>query len=307
MTKAIKVCELEKYYKDFHAVKNINFSVDENTFFAFLGENGAGKSTTINIITTLLEKTSGRVIVNGNKVDSDDNKIRKNIGVVFQGSILDGFLTVRENLIVRGKLYDLSKIEIKSKIEELSTKIGLNEFIDKRYGRLSGGQKRRADIARALIHEPKILILDEPTIGLDPYTRKCFWEVLCKLKSENNITVFFTTHYMHEAENADHIVIIDKGKIKTEGSPNSLKEKNSIDKLIMVINDEKKVISMLEERKTNYEKNAEVITLFLQNSIDAIEYLTDLKDYIVSFEVIQGNMDDVFLNIVGSNKQGEGK
>lgn len=298
MESMIEVKNLKKFYQDVEAVKGISFSVQSGSFFAFLGDNGAGKSTTINIIATLLKKSTGEVRINGNMVDDDDCEIRKDIGVVFQNNMLDNHLTVRENLINRGKMYHLSNNEINKRIELLSLKIGLVDFLDRRYGRLSGGQKRRADIARALINEPKILILDEPTTGLDPKTRKSVWKMIKKLKQETGLTVFLTTHYMEEAAQADYIVIMDSGQIKAQGTPESLRQQFSSDRLIIIPKQKEQVIKLLKTMGYEYNRQNETVIIVLDNSIQAIDILATLKDDIDGFEVIRGNMDDVFINVL---------
>lgn len=298
MKNIIEVKNLKKSYKDVEAVKGISFSVEQSSFFAFLGENGAGKSTTINIIATLLKKSSGEVKINGYKVDKNDYEIRKNIGVVFQNNMLDNHLTVKENIISRGKMYHLSKAEISARLKILSKTIGLTDFLDRRYGKLSGGQKRRSDIARALIHNPKILILDEPTTGLDPKTRKAVWIMIKNLKEKTGLTVFLTTHYMEEAASADYIVIIDAGRIKALGTPQDLRQKFSSDRLVILPRQRDHLINGLHNIGHTYEAGKETITIKLSNSIEAIEIVSKLKDDIYGFEVIRGNMDDVFINVL---------
>ncbi|WP_010249987.1 ABC transporter ATP-binding protein [Acetivibrio cellulolyticus] len=294
----IEVKNLKKNYHTLEAVKGINFSVKEGIFFAFLGENGAGKSTTINIISTLLRKSSGQVIVNNHELDKDDHGIRDSIGIVFQNNMLDHFLTVRENLISRGRMYGLSKEQLKKRIIELSSDLDAGEIIDKRYGSLSGGQKRKADICRALIHSPKILILDEPTTGLDPYTRQKVWEMMNKLRHENKLTIFLTTHYMEEAAQADYIVVIDKGMIKAEGTPESLRLKYSHDRLIIIPKDQAKMVKQLETLTQTYVLDRDRIIIPIQHAFESLDVIQMVKDNLDSFEVIRGNMDDVFINII---------
>ncbi len=297
MENIIEIRDLKKTYKSVEAVKGISFSVKAGSFFAFLGENGAGKSTTINMIVTLLKKTSGHVMVNGNVLDENDSAIRKDIGVVFQNSMLDDFLTVRENIINRGKMYHLSKSEIEERLKTLSEKIGLEGFIDRQYKSLSGGQKRRSDIARALINKPKVLILDEPTTGLDPKTRMAVWEMIKNLKQETGLTVFLTTHYMEEAAQADHIVIINSGLIKAQGTPEQLRRKYSSDKLIVIAKIKEHMIERLYEMGLEgVMLCGESISIALENSMQAIDILLAVRNDIDGFEVIQGNMDDVFIN-----------
>ncbi|MEX1308151.1 MAG: ABC transporter ATP-binding protein [Eubacteriales bacterium] len=302
----IEVKDLKKNYKDVKAVKGISFSVKKGDFFAFLGENGAGKSTTINIIATRLKKTSGEVIIGGNRVDENDDAIRRDLGVVFQGNMLDAFLTVRENLMTRGRLYGLTQSEVKTRIELLCDQLGLTEFIDRRYGRLSGGQKRRADIARALIHEPKLLILDEPTTGLDPKTRQAVWRVVKSLSETTGLTIFLTTHYMEEAANADEIVIIDAGEIKAKGNPETLRSTYSTDRLVMIPKDRARLADGLKQMRLDYITNKETLTVELPNSFAALDIIQVQKNHIDEFEVIRGDMDDVFIRALAGNDKQEG-
>jgi multidrug/hemolysin transport system ATP-binding protein len=297
MSDIIVVNNLWKRYQGIEAVKGISFSVEEGSFFALLGENGAGKSTTINIIATLLKKTSGDVIINHYHLDKEDEAIRNDIGIVFQENMLDKHLTVRENIISRGLLYGKSKKEIVGHMLELSEKIGIIDILDRRYGTLSGGQKRRADIVRALINNPRLLILDEPTTGLDPYARKCVWEVIKQLKEERKLTIFLTTHYMEEAVCADSIVIMDKGEIKAFGSPKQLRSEYSTDRLILGFHDLSSAQKRMDQFGCVYRKEKECFVIHVKNSIAALDIINQLRDEIESFEVIKGNMDDVFLNI----------
>ena len=224
MSNIIEVKNLVKNYKDVHAVNDISFTVEEGSFFAFLGINGAGKSTTINILCTVLEKTSGNVKIGGYDLDKEKNKIKELIGIVFQGSVLDKQLTVKENLESRASYYGLNKKKSPKRIESLTQTFDLSEILKRKYGTLSGGQRRRVDIARALINRPKLLFLDEPTTGLDPKTRLQVWEIIYNLRKETGLTVFLTTHYMEETVDCDNVVIIDSGKIVANDSPHNLKK-----------------------------------------------------------------------------------
>lgn len=301
MSEIIEVKNLFKTYKSTEAIKGIDFSVKEGSFFAFLGENGAGKSTTINIIATLIQKTSGEVIINQHYIDQEDDKIRNDIGVVFQGNMLDKHLTVKENILNRGSLYGMSKKEITNYMLQLSEKIEIKDILDKRYGKLSGGQKRRADIVRALINKPKILILDEPTTGLDPYSRQCVWEVIHQLNKENKLTIFLTTHYMEEAASADYVVIMASGEIKASGTPEQLKMKYSSDRLILYIKETDMDVTFLEKKGYCYQRNRDMIQVWIDHSFEALNIIENLKPNIESFEIIKGNMDDVFLNAISGD------
>lgn len=301
MSNIIEIKNLRKSYKNnVEAIKGITFSVKEGSFFAFLGENGAGKSTTINIITTLIKKTSGDIMVNNHQVDYNDLEIRKNIGIVFQGNMLDKHLTVKENIISRGILYGISKKEIIERMLELAAKIGVTDFLDRQYGNLSGGQKRRADIVRALINKPKVLILDEPTTGLDPYTRQCVWETIKQLKEESNLTIFLTTHYMEEAAGADYIVIIDSGEIKAAGTPEQLRLQYSSDKLILTAKKVNRITESIKEMNHKFTIDRDRIIVHLDNSFEAIDIIKKIRNEIEGFEVIRGNIDDVFINVTES-------
>lgn len=299
MSEIIKVDGLRKSYGDVVAVDGISFSVEENTLFAFLGPNGAGKSTVINIICTILKPDSGNVAVNGNDLGKDDTEIRKTLGIVFQNSILDPLLTVRENIRIRGALYGLKGKELEDRVVWAAGSAGADEFLDRRYGKLSGGQKRRSDIARALVSKPKILMLDEPTTGLDPQTRKRIWDTIRTLKEEEGMTVFLTTHYMEEAEVADYVIIIDEGKIAAEGTPSYLKEIFTSDVLILSSDDMDALVSKLEADGMNYEISGDRVRIKLKDTKSSIAILNRYEELISSLEVKMGTMDDAFIGITG--------
>jgi multidrug/hemolysin transport system ATP-binding protein len=290
----IKVKQLIKRYGELEAVKGISFDVKKGSFFAFLGPNGAGKSTTINIICTLLSKNEGEVFVNGFPLGQNDDAIRRSLGVVFQHAMLDRKLTVRQNLEVRGSFYGFRKSEIMDKINTLQTLLHI-DYLDQPYGSLSGGQKRRADIARALIHEPELLILDEPTTGLDPKTRKDVWEVIETLRKQN-MTIFLTTHYMEEAAMASHVVVINHGEIAASGTPDELKKAYAKDRLRLAGQHEV-IQTYLNNQGLDYEMKEEVFEVPM-SSLKAIEIIQDLKASLTGFEMIQATMDDVFLDII---------
>ncbi len=294
MDKAICVDALYKSYGDFPAVKGISFDVEQGSFFAFLGPNGAGKSTTISMLCSLLPKNSGDIRIFG----KDPEEARSEIGMVFQDNKLDNRLTVRENLEVRGALYGFEKEDLSKRVESALARSGSNEFADRQYSQLSGGQKRRAEIARAIIHDPKILLLDEPTAGLDPQTRKLIWNNIYDLK-KGGMTVFLTTHYMEEAADADDIVIIDKGEIVAHGTPSVLKEKYSSDYLEILPKDMDNVKSILEKKGLEYAVRSDVLRIPLENTMKAIPVVNLLEGEIESFEVRTGTLDDAFINITG--------
>lgn len=298
MDNIIQVENLKKNYGDIQAVKGISFQVERGSFFAFLGPNGAGKSTTIEMMCTFLPASSGKIIIDGKKVGSDNAKIREKIGVVFQNNVLDDLLTVEENLQLRGKLYGKKKDELTELIQEAMKITDILDLKDRLYGELSGGQRRRADLARGLIHRPQVLFLDEPTTGLDPQTRGKVWEMIKEMQEENDLTIFLTTHYMEEAAQADKIIIIDQGQIKEEGSPAQLKEKYAKNKLVMTPKGEQ-LVKKLKADRQKFEETGDSITMIVQETLDAIELSKRYQLYLESYEVLKGSMDDVFLNLTG--------
>ena len=295
---AIEVKDLVKTYGDMRAVDGIDFSVPEGSFFAFLGPNGAGKSTTISIICSLLEQDSGEVRIFGREVS--DPTIRNDIGVVFQDPMLDPKLTVRENLEIRASMYGLK--DVRSAVERAMADADCTEFSKQRYGTLSGGQRRRADIARALVHSPRVLILDEPTSGLDPHTRKVIWESVFRLNRQNNMTVLLTTHYMEEAANADDVVVIDHGRIVAHGTPEELRERYSRDRMTVVPKDVSSMKDILDSLGVRYSLERDVFTIELGATVDAIPIIDSVRDMMVSFEVRMGSMDDAFVSITGGEE-----
>lgn len=297
MDPIIKVNGLTKKFKRNGAVKGITFQVEKGSLFAFLGTNGAGKSTTIEILCTLQEKTAGEVVIDGHKLGSvkSNDMIRKSIGVVFQQSLLDGSLTVFENIWHRGKIYRLTKQQLKENYQFVCDTLSLTDIEHKKYGQSSGGQKRRADIARAIIHKPQILFLDEPTTGLDPQTRKMVWLAIEGLRNESEMTIFLTTHYMEEAVLADDIVIMKEGQIIAQGSPQLLKERFAKDQLLLVLKDQGE--EALQEMDVPYQKRAETFVIEVDSTLDTLPILQKLEGKISSFEVIKGSLDDVFIEI----------
>ena len=298
MEKIIEVKNLVKNYNDVKAVRDISFSVNKGEFFAFLGVNGAGKSTTINILCTVLEKTSGKITISGYDLDTQKNKIKNLIGIVFQNSVLDKQLTVKENLVSRASYYGYSKKEIKERIAELTKIFELEEILNRKYAKLSGGQRRRVDIARALINKPEILFLDEPTTGLDPMTRSKVWEIIHTLSKETGLTVFLTTHYMDETADCDNVVVIDSGKISANDSPNMLKMQYAHNNLIWYTEKSESAENLLKTENLKFEYIADAYKIKLK-SIETATQLIRKYDEISDYEVIKGNMDDVFLNVTG--------
>lgn len=300
MATAIQVENLRKQYGENAAVKDISFSVEQGTLFAFLGTNGAGKSTTIEILCTLLKKTSGTVMVNGHRLDeaAHNAEIRKSIGIVFQQSLLDERLTVYENIMHRGQMYGLSKAERKDNYQFISTYLHLDDIAQKKYGTLSGGQKRRADIARALIHRPTILFLDEPTTGLDPQTRQFVWQAIKQLQTETNMTIFLTTHYMEEAAVADKIVVIKKGEIVAQGTPDTLKTTYAYDQMALVFKDAHAGEQWLKDNQLSYAEKLGIYSVRVQSTMQALTFLKQVEANLASYEVVKGTMDDVFIHIM---------
>ena len=295
MENAITVNHLVKQYKEHTAVNGISFEVGRGEFFSLLGENGAGKTTTINILCTILDKTAGRVNIYNHELGVDDDAIRNLIGIVFQNSVLDRELTVKENLFTRGSYYGLNKKQVLQRIEPFMEGFELNEIWNRKYDRLSGGQRRRVDIVRALINQPKILFLDEPTTGLDPKSRRMIWNHIRKLREEQNLTIFLTTHYMEETAEADRVVILDKGQVIATGSPSELKSRYTSPKLVWYAEQNEARDSLLDGCRWTYE--ADHYNVYYTDSVTDFLYRNraDIKDY----EVIKGSMDDVFLNLTG--------
>ena len=295
---AITVDGLTKKYEEHIAVDNISFEVKEGEFFAFLGENGAGKSTTINMLCTLLEKTSGNVRIFDYELGKEDDQIRNAIGIVFQNSVLDNKLTVKENLLTRGAYYGLSKGQILERLSPFMDSFELKEIWSRKYEKLSGGQRRRVDIIRALLNEPKILVLDEPTTGLDPKSRKVVWDYIEHLRREKHMTIFLTTHYMEETRDADHVVILDKGHIVASGTPSELKSRYASSKLVWYVEDSKEARLLINGMDYSYD--ADHFNVKINSMSESItEFLYKNRELITDYEIIKGTMDDVFLNLTG--------
>ncbi len=301
MSKIITVSSLVKSFGKVQAVKGIDFSVEEGMLFAFLGPNGAGKTTTIDILCTLTRYDSGKVNIAGYDLDKDAEQIRNSIGVVFQDNLMDKNLTARENLMIRAGFYHKTKAARKTAVENAAQYAEITEFMDRKYGSLSGGQRRRVDIARAMLNTPRILFLDEPTTGLDPQTRKHIWQTVERLQKENKMTIFLTTHYMEEAAKADYIVIIDDGRIVAQGTPYEMKEKYSYEHIRLKAKkgQERSLQKYLDERKVQWEVKTDYMDVRIGSTLEALPLLHPVSGQIESFEVLYGTMDDVFLNITG--------
>jgi multidrug/hemolysin transport system ATP-binding protein len=291
----IEVRDLRKSYGSVHAVQGISFEVASGTVFAFLGTNGAGKSTTISCITTVLAPDAGEIVVDGAQVGRDDARIRRRIGVVFQNSLLDDLLTVRENLETRARFYGLSREAARAKVGELSDLIQLGPFLDRRYGRLSGGQRRRTDIARALVHDPAVLFLDEPTTGLDPQSREQVWEAVHALRERQGTTVFLTTHYMAETEEAADVCIIDAGRIVAQGSPAELRRQHSSSILRVTVADPAALQAAAARLGVTPVADDDGWRVPVASAAQARDVMDALGDGLQDFEFRHGTMDDVFL------------
>ena len=299
MEAIIEVHALTNSYGDIRAVKGIDLLVKKGSLLAFVGPNGAGKSTTIHMLTTLLKPDSGDIIIAGFKVGPNDEKIKHEIGIVFQDSVLDDLLTVQENLMIRGSFYGLTRKELNIAVANAMTVTDIHDIAKRRFGKLSGGQKRRVDIARALIHQPNVLFLDEPTTGLDPQTRLKVWDTIEKLQKEKGMTVFLTTHYMEEAGKADYVYVIDDGKIVAMGSPNDLKNQYSSDTLQIKPLHKKDFTPLLDADQVPYKIQADTVIIPLNDVWDAEALIAKYRLHIVSFQVLNGTMDDAFVAITG--------
>lgn len=302
MNNIIEISNLNKSFKDVKAVQNVSFKVKEGDLFAFLGLNGAGKSTTISIICGQLKKDSGTVLIDGNNIDKSVEGIKSELGVVFQNSVLDKPLTVKENLKNRAALYGITGDDFSARLHEISKLLSLDEILNRPIGKLSGGQRRRADIARALLHNPKILILDEPTTGLDPQTRHTLWEVISTLRKETGMTVFLTTHYMEEAADADYILILDSGKISAEGTPLQLKNAYCSDYITIYGADEAEISAL----GYSYEKIRDAYKISVPNTEVATELIIKNPNIFKDYEITKGKMDDVFLAVTGKSLEANG-
>lgn len=299
MDSIIKVENFSKKYGDFKAVDNISFTVEEGSIFAFLGPNGAGKSTTINTLCTILDKTEGNIEINGHDVSKEKGLVRKDIGIVFQDSTLDEKLTVEENLKYHCSFYKVPKNEVQERIDFALNLVDLIEWKKAIVGGLSGGMKRRVEIARGLVHYPKVLFLDEPTTGLDPQTRANVWEYIQKLQKQKNITIFLTTHYMDEAEVCSKVVIMDHGKIIAHDTPENLKRKYTSTEIEVNYTKSDKLEKVLKEQNIPYKMGENKIMFQTKDSSIALDILSDCKETITDFEVKKGTLNEVFLAMTG--------
>ncbi len=300
MESVVKIDGLCKSFGDVRAVQDLSFEVRRGELFAFLGVNGAGKSTTISVICGLLKKDSGSVTVCGENADSDMKKIAGKIGVVFQNSVLDKSLTVKDNLQSRAALYGIAGKQFTERLKELADMLDFGNILNRTVGKLSGGQRRRIDIARALLHSPELLILDEPTTGLDPQTRRMLWNVVKQLRQDKNMTVLLTTHYMEEAADADYIIIIDSGKISAKGTPLEMKNKYTGDFITLYNTDEQQV----QELGLPYENLRDGVRISVNSTEQATQLILKNPELFKDYEIVKGKMDDVFLAVTGKTLTG---
>ena len=300
MENIIEISHLSKRFGEIRAVQDLSFRVREGELFAFLGINGAGKSTTISILCGQLSKDAGTVTIGGVDLDRDVTRIKRDLGVVFQNSVLDSALSVRDNLQSRAALYGITGKAFRTRLKELASLLDFEPLLNRPVGKLSGGQRRRIDVARALLHDPKILILDEPTTGLDPQTRRLLWNVIAGLREQRHMTVFLTTHYMEEAADADYVVILDSGKIAAEGTPLQLKNAYSGDFITLYGATEEqarqlgdKVDALRDDYRVEVADTAAATALILKH-----------PDIFRDYEITKGKMDDVFLAVTGKKLTG---
>lgn len=298
--KIIEIKNLKKSYGDIKAVDDLSFCVKKGELFAFLGINGAGKSTTINIMCGSLTKDGGEVYIDGEEFDGKNTKILTKLGVVYQNSVLDKQLTVYDNLRFRSSLYGISGEEFERRLVELDELLSISDVLKRPLGKLSGGQRRRVDIARALLQKPKILVLDEPTTGLDPKTRSVVWEAINRLRREENLTVFLTTHYMEEASEADYVVIIDAGKTIAQGTPLELKNAYTGDFITVYGVEEEEIMKLQRE----YTRIRDGWRIKVKDTKEATTLITTYPQLFVDWEVEKGKMDDVFLSATGKSLSG---
>ncbi|HAO5812639.1 TPA: ABC transporter ATP-binding protein [Listeria monocytogenes] len=296
----IKLTNVVKKFGKVEAVKGINLEVEKGSLFAFLGENGAGKSTILSMICTESEPTSGEIFIADEKLTFKNRKsFRQKLGVVFQENVLDDLLTVRENLYNRASLYGKTKAEITERLALVSSIMGIEDILNRRFEKLSGGQKRRAEIARAIMHDPEILLLDEPTTGLDPKTRVSVWKIIDYLREELGMTVFLTTHYLEEAKDADQLAVIHKGKIIAQGTPANIRSRFSVDKIFFYDAKVAELQTIIEKINLPFKVTKETMRVDVINQdVEILAILNQTAGLYGSFEVIKGNLDDAFISMI---------
>ena len=296
------VCEnVSKSYGSHQVLGDISFTVGDGQFFAMIGANGAGKTTLLDIITKRIEATSGNITIGGDAISKKGIEYFKEVGIVFQDHVLDEELTIEQNLKIRASIY-LPKAEVLQKVDELLTFIQLADIADHKYKTLSGGQKRKVDIATSLIHEPNILFLDEPTTGVDVQSRQEIWQMIHSIRKEKGMTLFLTTHYLEEAEQAEQMILLDKGEIVAAGTPIELKQKFAKDILLLVANDEEQLEKCLDESEITYTRDRENYVIQLQHTKDSLPIITKVQQYVEAFEVKLGTLDDVFIHFIDPNE-----
>ena len=300
MDTIIEIDHLSKSFGDIRAVQDLSFQVREGELFAFLGVNGAGKSTTINILCGQLAKDGGSVRICGADPDREADRVKRSLGVVFQNSVLDKSLSVRDNLESRAALYGITGKAFSRRLEELSGLLELDDLLKRTVGKLSGGQRRRIDIARALLHQPRILILDEPTTGLDPQTRKLLWDAVSRMRRGKSMTVFLTTHYMEEAADADYVVILDSGRIAAQGTPLTLKNTYTGDFITLYGVTEEQVRGLGHP----YEAIRDAYRVSVPDTAAATGLIVRNPEVFRDYEITKGRMDDVFLAVTGKKLTG---
>jgi len=303
----IRVENLTKKFGNIVAVNDVSFEVEEGTIFGFLGPNGAGKTTTINILCTLLAPTSGSASINGHDCYRESAEVRKSIGIVFQDSSLDKDLTARENLMFHAYLYNVEKSERKQRVEDALKFVDLRERGDDLIKKYSGGMKRRLEVARGLIHRPKVLFLDEPTLGLDPQSRSNLWEFITELPKKHNVTIFMTTHYMEEAEVCDKIAIIDRGRIIKMGTPAELKKVIGGDVIYLKTADNKKAMedirNLLDVEVS--EREGEIFISALRGDVCIPKIIREIGESVLSVRMQRPTLNDVFLKLTGKEIRAE--
>lgn len=303
MENIIEINNLNKSFGEVKAVQNLSFRVKRGELFAFLGVNGAGKSTTINILCGQLSKDSGKIIIDGFDLDTHHEEVKSKIGVVFQNSVLDGALSVRDNLESRASLYGITGKAFEARLLELAELLDFSDLLKRQVGKLSGGQRRRIDVARAILHRPEILVLDEPTTGLDPQTRKRLWQVISDLRKTDGLTVFLTTHYMEESAEADYVVILDSGKIAGEGTPLQLKNTYTGDYITLYGVDEETV----KKFGLPFEGVRDGYRILVPDTKTATGLIVKSPELFDDYEIVKGKMDDVFLAVTGKKLVGDEK
>ncbi len=301
MKNIIEVRDFVKQYGNFTAVDHVSFTVEQGSLFAFLGPNGAGKSTTINTLCTIFDKTSGSLLIDGLDVTEDKDAVRSVIGVVFQEATLDNKMTVKENLQMHCHFYGVEKHLVEERINFVLHLVDLLEWKNAMVSSLSGGMKRRVEIARSLLHFPKVLFLDEPTTGLDPQTRANIWDYIIKLQKEKNITIFLTTHYMDEAEICDKVAVMDKGKIIAYDRPYALKQQYTKDKAYIKTQDPQGLEELLGRFDLEYKKKTGYYSIIVSNLENLMELISIHKPSITELEIKKGTLNDVFLEITGKD------